>query len=103
MANREKEKSKYCFGRINRLTILVFKADVKYKDMFKPTPQTEDQHTSVKFPRINTNAIDRILHDSDDEDDSKAKLNILKFIPNFSEKGKKREPEFFIITGHSGP
>lgn len=38
--------------------------------MFKPSPKTEEP-TSVTFPRINMNAIDRILKDSDDEEDVK--------------------------------
>jgi len=69
-ADKKKNQSNFLvFG--NYLNFQVFKADVKYSDMFKPSPQTEDQHTHVKFPRINTNAIDRILKDSDDEDESK--------------------------------
>lgn len=65
---KRKIKVTFWFSGIN---FQVFKADVKYSDMFKPSPQTEDQPTHVKFPRINTNAIDRILKDSDDEDESK--------------------------------
>lgn len=54
------------------ITFLVLKSGAKYKDILKPINRT-DEHSNVMFPTINAHVIDRILKDSDDEEECNKK------------------------------
>jgi len=63
--NKKKKRKKRILLKIN---YLVLKSGVKYKDILKPISRT-DEHSNIMFPSINAQVIDRILKDSDDEEE----------------------------------